>query len=64
MCSVILSLPSTFLLALVGACNLFFFFEPAYNLLTLGLETVETVPRAMIWSSGENKVTTDIVNVH
>jgi hypothetical protein len=33
-------------------------------LLTVGLETFETVPRKMIWSSGENKVTTDIVNVH
>ena len=54
MCSDILGLASTFLHAFVGACNL----------LTVGLETVETVPTAMIWSSGENKVTTDIVNVH
>jgi len=53
-CSVIHGLASAFLLAFVGACNL----------LTIGLETVETVPTAMIWSSGENKVTTDIVNVH
>ena len=53
-CSVILGLASAFLLAFVGA----------YNLLTVGLETVETVPTAMIWSFGENKVTKDIVNVH
>jgi len=52
--SVILGLASAFLLAFVGA----------YNLLTVGLETVETVPTAMIWSFSENNVTTDIANVH
>jgi len=54
MCSDILGLASAFLLAFVGA----------YNLLTVGLETVETVPTAMIWSFSENNVTTDIANVH
>ena len=51
MCSVILGLTSVALLAFVGACDL----------LIVGLETFETVPRAMIRSSGDNKVTTDIV---
>ena len=51
MCSVILGLTSAVLLAFVGACDL----------LTVGQETFEIVPRAMIWSSGDNKVTTDIV---
>ena len=51
MCSVILGLTSAVLLVFVGACDL----------LTVGLETFETIPRAIIWSSDDNKVTTNIV---